>query len=64
MKIEKAIEILELNIKEAGKQMPPDCKNAVKLGIEAGKRVILYRKGMYAGLGDLLPGETDDNGRR
>lgn len=35
MKLAKAIEILELNVKVAGKRMPTDTLDALKLGIEA-----------------------------
>jgi len=38
MHLNKAIEILELNIKEAGKKMPPDTLDALKLGVEALER--------------------------
>ncbi len=40
MEIPKAIEIAKLNIKEAGKQMPPDVKDALETLIEAGEYVI------------------------
>lgn len=35
MLYDKAIEILDLNIKEAGKKMPPDILDALKLGRQA-----------------------------
>lgn len=35
IKLAKAIEILDLNIKEAGKTMPPDCKLALNLAMES-----------------------------
>jgi len=35
MYLNKAIEILELNVKQAAKQMPPDTLTALELGIEA-----------------------------
>lgn len=43
MNLLKAVEILELNIKEAGKKMPPDTLTAVKLGAQAIKRLALAR---------------------
>jgi len=60
MTLEKAIEILELNLKEAGDKIPPDCRKALKLGIEAMKRVnnpLLYN---LINPRVLLPGETED----
>ena len=35
MTIEKAIEIIERDVKGAGKTMPHDCQDALNLGIEA-----------------------------
>lgn len=60
MKIPTAIEILELNIKEAGKKMPPDTLDALKLGVEA---LIFYQElhrtpGINIQL--HLPGETPE----
>lgn len=34
IKIPKAIEILDLNVKEASPKMPPDCKLAVLLSLD------------------------------
>lgn len=31
----KAIEILDLNLKDAGKHMPPDCQLAILLGLDS-----------------------------
>ncbi len=60
MKLTKAIEIGVLNIKEAGKKMPPDTLNALKLLVEAGKREMKHRElDIDTRLG-LLPGETPD----
>lgn len=61
MKLSKAREIVQLNIKEASKKMPPDCLDALKLLDEAAKRLEQWR-----GLGipedlELLPGETPEN---
>jgi len=38
MKLEKAIEIQRLNIKEAGKQMPPDVLTALLISTHATER--------------------------
>lgn len=35
MELAKSIKILELNLKVAGRKMPIDCQDALKLGIEA-----------------------------
>lgn len=62
MNLEKAIEILELNIREAGKHMPPDCKNALELGVQALKAVGNLRVADLYTIIPRLPGETNDNG--
>lgn len=62
MKLEKAKEILDLNIKEAGKQMPPDVKKALELGVGSIDFVTAWRTGAYFPPDYKLPGETDDNG--
>ncbi len=59
MNLEKAIEILELNVKEAGSRMPPDTLKALKIGIEALKTIKEMR---YESVNDgttQLPGETE-----
>lgn len=43
MKLLKAKEIIDLNIKEAGKRMPADCLDALKLGREAISRILSMR---------------------
>lgn len=60
MKLTKAIEILELNLKEAGKKMPPDCKDAVQLGIEAMGALHCHREVWGYSEFKLLPGETEE----
>lgn len=55
--IEKAIEILELNLKEAGKNMAPDVKDSLTLGIEAMKRIDRQRKLTIPINQPPLPGE-------
>jgi len=44
MKLEKAIEILDLNIRQRNHRMPPDVFDALKLGKEALKRIQQYRQ--------------------
>lgn len=39
MTLDKAIEILQINILEAGRKMPPDVQKALELGINAMKRI-------------------------
>lgn len=60
MKLQKAIEIGELNLKEAGKQMPPDVKDALNLLIEAAEHLQVRRKNPGTSWNDLLPGETEE----
>lgn len=57
MKLAKAIEIGELNYKEAGRHMPHDVKAAVGLLIEAGKRIRDLRISGRDFHLELLPGE-------
>lgn len=59
MTLKKAIEILELNLREAGKQMPPDCREAIRLNLESSKRVQLQRDLAGVITPALLPGETE-----
>ena len=60
MKIDEAIEILELNALEEGSYLPPRYITALKIGIEALKECIKARYGDPALDGELLPGETDE----
>ncbi|MBA7577013.1 hypothetical protein ES708_18859 [subsurface metagenome] len=60
MKLEKAKEIIDHNIKEAGNKMPPDVKMALQLSSEADARILLARKGASFIGGGLLPSETAD----
>lgn len=57
MKLKKVIEILDLNIKEAGRSMPPDVLAALKLSVESTK----FRQRWEEQEGEddfpLLPGE-------
>lgn len=56
----KAIEILQLNIQEAGNKMPPDCKQAIQLGIDALIRVLDVRRFPEASNWKPLPSETEE----
>jgi len=60
MKIEEAIEILEIETSSRHEPLDLELFQAQCLGIEALKRVLLYRKGMYIGLGNKMPGETKE----
>jgi len=60
MTLKKAIEILELNLLQAGKAMPPDCRDAVQLSIEADRAVIDARANNYYTPIPTLPGETEE----
>ncbi len=60
MKLAKAIEIGELNVKMAGKKMPADCLDSIKLLIEAGKRIYLQREHPKRKFNTLLSGETNE----
>jgi len=57
IKMSKAIEILELNSKEAGKKMPPDVLASVNLGASTMKAVLLARNGGSWDPHALLPDE-------
>lgn len=60
MKLEKAKEILVLNIREVDKKMPPDTLDALKLGVEALNWLIAYRQSELGSHGIALPGETEE----
>ena len=60
MTIDETIRVLENEIRISELNNRPYEVSAFKLGIEALKRVQLYRKGMYIGLGDKMPGETKE----
>ena len=60
MKLEKAIEILQDNIFEIEPSDPQDQEDALKLGIEALKRVQFYNSELKVLAPPLLPGETED----
>ena len=60
MTAKEAIPILELNLTQAERQMPPDCYKAVALGAEALKAWVNLREGRTGLFNPLLPGETED----
>ena len=64
MKIEEAIERINNLATAFPSRIDPDEYDALKLGIEAIKRLADARKSGYYGLDDLLPGETTEDERR
>jgi len=60
MTIEKAIENLRLFVVLPPNPNDQDTQNALKLGIEALKRVQAARKSHYWRFETLLPGETEE----
>lgn len=58
MKLTKAEEILQLNLTEAGANMPPDCHDALKLGVESLKQLIRFRQGTRVDFTQPLKGEN------
>jgi hypothetical protein len=53
----KAIEILDLNMKEAHKSMPTDVKDSLNLAINTMATVRFIRKGGQWDINTLMPGE-------
>lgn len=60
MNLPKAIEILDLNISEAGRRMPADTLTALKLAKEALERIQSHRRDKWSILNIPLPSETND----
>jgi len=60
MKLEKAKEILDLNVSQRSPKMPPDVLDALKLGVEALNRCQELRKYTPPDTYMPLPGETED----
>lgn len=60
MKLTTAKDVLQLNIRKAGKQMPPDTLAALKLGIEAIENLITQRADWLTRVYKPLPGETKE----
>ena len=60
MKLTKVIEILQINVREAGPRIPIDILLALMVSIEAVKAIQDLREGNPLLDGELLPGETAD----
>lgn len=60
MKLTKAREIVVLNLKEANASMPPDVHDALKLHVEAVKRIEEARADGDLFAIPLLKGETNE----
>lgn len=58
MKLDKAIEILTTYMKGSDEAEPVDFDDAIKLGIEALKRLVARREAEQSQGVSLLPGET------
>lgn len=63
IKLDKAKEILDLNIKQAGSKMPPDTLTALKIGSEAINFIIRLRSCSIQFRNQMLPSETIRNGQ-
>lgn len=61
MKIEKAIEILDLRVNQGFKLDNPDLTDATRLGIEALKWIERNRYANHPYHIPMLPGETEDD---
>ena len=57
IKMDKAIEILELNVKEGHKKMPPDLKQSLSLAISNMRTTQYIRRGGHWDLHALFPDE-------
>lgn len=60
MKLDKAIEIQELNVREAGLKMPPDVLKALILSTQVLKHILAWRNDNDEDLLWDIPGETED----
>jgi hypothetical protein len=58
IKLSKAIEVLDLNVKEAHKNMPQDVKDALNLAINCMKTVQYIRSGGDWSFQALFPDEA------
>lgn len=56
--LNKAIEIIELNIREASRKMPPDVKDSLRLLVHSAKALKDARAGDFTYIDELLPGEA------
>jgi len=64
IKILKALEIIDLNIKEAGKSMPPDVKEALTLAMEALDLICSIRNNASASAFEWLPSEEHNENQK
>ena len=60
MTLKKALEILDLNIRQRDPSMPSDVREALKLGTSALKEINHLHEIGVLDRDDLLPGETED----
>jgi hypothetical protein len=60
IKLSKAIEVLDLNVKEAHKTMPQDVKDALNLAINCMKTVQYIRNGGNWSFQALFPDEAPE----
>lgn len=60
MKLTKVIEIMELNLKEAGTKMSPDFRDAAQISIEAVRRIKDLQGMPLYPFDTKLPGETPE----
>jgi hypothetical protein len=60
IKLSKAIEILDLNAKEAGKKMPEDVRDSLNLAVNCMKTVQYIRHGGSWSFLALLPDEAPE----
>lgn len=58
VKLSKSLEIVRLNRKEAGKSMPPDVKEALRLAEESEVFILESRITTPGSVPELLKGET------
>jgi hypothetical protein len=58
--LNKAVEILELNIKEAGTKMPRDTRDALSLALSSMHTVAYIRGGGQWSFDTLFPGEVPE----
>jgi len=58
--MKKAVEILELNVKEGSKKMPPDVRDALSLAISNMKTTQFIRSGGEWDLKAMFPGEAPE----
>jgi len=60
LKLEKAIELTQNHLDLASENISSELETALKLLVEAGKRIDDFRRGYWITPGDTLPGETKE----